>query len=506
MVVSTSLGLVISILIPVVVALVCAVVLFKAMWRVAEPNEALIISGFRHKRPESAVAGESMGFKIVTGHGTFVVPGVQVVRKLSLDLNEAELVVDCVTQQGIPVHLKAVVIYKVGDDFASIANAARRFLDQQDKMNARIQNVFAGHLRAICGSLTVEDLIRERDKLTEATRSAAGTEMEKLGLVIDSLQIQEIDDPTGYIANLAKPHAVGVVKDARIAQAHADREATETEQQAAAIRAQAIRDSSIKQATYQADVDRAEAEAKLAGPLAEATARQQVVVEETKVAQLEAERKEQELQVSVRKPADAAAYEKRTVAQAQRDADIAAAEARARQVELQAEADAKRIALNATAQATATRQLGEADASATQAKGIAEGNAIKAKLLAEAEAIRARAEALASNQDAVIGQQLAEKWPAIVEAASKAFSNIDQLIVLNGADGISEIVGKVMAQGATGLGLARTLLAKAGAKELSSNGSGLAPNGSAVSPNGSGLSHAMQTVPRDGQPRKSEGT
>ena len=451
----------------VVVALVLAAVLFRAMWRVAEPNEALIISGVRTRR-ETSVVGESMGFKIVTGHGTLVIPGVQVVRRLSLDLNEAELVVDCVTQQGIPVHLKAVVIYKVGDDFASIANAARRFLDQQDQMNARIQNVFAGHLRAICGSLTVEDLIRERDKLTEATRAAAGTEMEKLGLVIDSLQIQEIDDPTGYIQNLAKPHAVAVQKDARVAQAHADREATEIEQQAVAIKAQAIRDSRIKQETYQADVDRAAAAAKLAGPLAEAETRQQVVVQETKVAQLEAERKEQELQVSVRKPADASAYEKRTVATAQRDADIAAAEARARQVELQAEADAKRVELNAAAQASATKQLGDAEASATQAKGVAEGNAIKAKLLAEADAIRARAEALATNQDAVIGQQLAEQWPAIVEAASKAFNNIDQLIVLNGADGLSEVLGKVMAQGATGLSLARTLLSAASTKSATS--------------------------------------
>lgn len=445
------------------VVVVLAVVLFKSMWRVAEPNEALIISGFRTRRDGIAV-GESMGFKMVTGHGTLVIPGVQVVRKLSLDLNEAELAVDCVTSQGIPVHLKAVVIYKIGDDFASIANAARRFLDQQDKMNARIQNVFAGHLRAICGSLTVEELIRERDKLTEATRSAAGTEMEKLGLVIDSLQIQEIDDPTGYIQNLAKPHAVIVVKDARIAQAHADREATEIEQQSLALRSESIRNSQIKQANFQADIDRADAQAKLAGPLAEATARQEVVVQETKIAQLEAERKEQELQVSVRKPADAAAYEKRTVAVAQRDADIAAAEGRARQVELQAAAEAKHLELNATAQASSTRQIGEAEAAAIQAKGLAEGNAIKARLLAEADAIRARADALASNQEAVIGQTLAEKWPEIVGAASKAFSNIDQLIVLNGADGVNDILGKVMAQGAAGLSVARGLLAKATAK------------------------------------------
>jgi uncharacterized membrane protein YqiK len=443
--------------------IVLAFVLFRAMWRVAEPNEALIISGFRHKPADGST--ESMGFKIVTGHGTLVIPGVQVVRKLSLDLNEAELVVDCVTQQGIPVHIKAVVIYKVGDDFASIANASRRFLDQQDKMDARIQNVFAGHLRAICGSLTMEELIRERDKLTDATRGASGTEMEKLGLVIDSLQIQEIDDPTGYIQNLAKPHAVAILKDARVAAAHAEREATETEQESEALKAQAIRDSKIKQAQLQADVDRAFAESKLAGPLAEATNRQNVVIQETKVAQLEAERKEQELQVTVRKPADAAAYEKRTVAQAQRDADILASEARARQVELQAEAESKRITLQANAQSEATKMLGQAEAASIEAKGNAEGEAIRAKLMAEANAIRARAEALAANQDAVIGQQLAEKWPEIVEAASKAFNNIDQLIVLNGASGMNEILAQVMGQGASGLKFARSLLSAAASPE-----------------------------------------
>jgi uncharacterized membrane protein YqiK len=471
------------------VAAVLAVALFRAMWRVAEPNEALIISGFRSRRNDGV--GESMGFKIVTGHGTFVAPGIQVVRKLSLDLSEAELEVDCVTQQGIPVHLKAVVIYKVGDDFVSIANAARRFLDQQDKMDVRIRNVFAGHLRAICGGLTVEELIRERDKLTEATRSASGVEMEKLGLVIDSLQIQEIDDPTGYIANLAKPHAVAVVKDARIAAARADQEATETEQSSAALKAAAVRDSAIKQSQFQADVDRAAAEAKLAGPLAEATARQRVVMEETKVAQLEAERKEQELQVTVRKPADAAAYEKRTVAAGQRDADISSAEARARQVELQAEADAKRVQLNATAQASSVKQIGDAEASVTQAKGVAEGNAIKAKLLAEAEAIRARAEALATNQEAVIGQQLAENWPAIVAAAAKAFDNVDQMIVLNGADGVTDVMAKVLAQGASGFAMARTLLARAsqaGGVSATKPAAGAPPTDAPSASNGSGAS------------------
>ncbi|MDB5091960.1 MAG: band 7 protein, partial [Candidatus Eremiobacteraeota bacterium] len=341
------------------IVLVCFalfVLVFRSMWRVAEPNEALIISGLHHRRPDQI--GESLGFKIVTGRGTMVIPGVQVVRRLSLDLRESELQIACVTQQGIPVHIKGVVIYKVGDDFASIANAARRFLDQQDRMDARIQQVFAGHLRAICGSLTVEDLIRERDKLTEATRGASGTEMEKLGLIVDSLQIQEIDDPTGYIDNLSKPHAAAVQRDARIAQAQADQEATQREQEAAALKAQAQRDSKIKQAGYQAEVDSAAAQAKQAGPLTDAIARQKVVIEETKIVELDAHKKESELLVSVRRPADAAAYEKTTIATAQRDADIAAAEARAKQIELQAQADATRVKLAADADSQRTKLIG----------------------------------------------------------------------------------------------------------------------------------------------------
>jgi len=165
-----------------------------------------------------------------------------------------------------------VVIFKVGDDQASIANAARRFLDQQKMMGSRVHNVFAGHLRSIVGSLTVEDMIRDRERLTGETRLASGSEMEKLGLIIDSLQIQEILDPTGYIKNLAAPHAAAVHRDARIAQAEADRAATQAEQEAAARKAEATRNSEILQSGYRAEMQKAQAEALQAGPLAEADA------------------------------------------------------------------------------------------------------------------------------------------------------------------------------------------------------------------------------------------
>ena len=473
-------------------ALAVLVALFKAMWRVAEPNEALIISGLREHvsaadagesfRSSSAAVAGMLGFRIVTGKGTLVIPGVQQVRRLSLDLRETELGIDCVTHQGIPLGIRGVVIFKVGDDFTSIANAARRFLDQQQKMEHRVHNVFAGHLRAIVGNMTVEEMIRDREKLTMLTRQSSGVEMEKLGLIVDSLQIQEIDDPTGYITNLGRPHAAVVASKARIAQAHADREATENEQAADALKAEARRVSQIKQAGYQAEVDQAAARAKQAGPLTEATALQEVVVQETRVAELEAVREEKFLEQSVRKPADAKAYEQVTLARAQRDARIRAAEAQAQEVQLQAGAHADRVRLEAAAEADhvrleadaraeATRLIGQAEADATSARGKAEGSAVRAMGLAEAETIKARAEALAENQDAVIGQELAEQWPAIVEAAAKPFGAIDQMIVVNGAEGVSEMLASALSQGVAGLKLARGLLGNGELGPHRSNGS-----------------------------------
>ncbi|GAA3790736.1 flotillin family protein [Sphaerisporangium flaviroseum] len=472
----------------VVVLLVVFILLFKAVWRVAEPNEALIISGLG-ARTRNDLA-DSLGFKIITGKGTAVLPGFQTARRLRLDSRATNLQVNCVTQQGIPVQVRGVIIYKVGDDFTSIANAARRFLDQQDSMSGAIHELFTGHLRSIIGNLTVEDLILNRERLTGETRSSAADEMSKLGLVVDSLQIQEIDDETGYILNLGKPHAARIAASARIAEAQRDQEATEAEQVSAAKKAAAIRESQIQQAGFQAEVDQASAKARQAGPLSEATARQEVVVQETRAAQLEAQLAEQRLQSQVRKPADARAYETVTLSQAERDARIAQAEAEARETELRAvaqasqvkqaaAAEAESVRLRAEAAGAAARATGEgeaaaaqarglADAEAARARGLAEADASKAKGLAEADAIRARAQALSENQEAVIAQQLAENWPAIVEAGSKAFGNIDHMVVLNGAQGVEELLAKALTLGGTGLGLARSLLS--GATPPSLNG------------------------------------
>src|ERR1700739_4717174 len=127
-------------------------------WHVPAPDEALLISGSKHKDGATQ-------FRIVTGHGAFVLPVKQKARLLSLALREAELEEECVTTQGIPLRVRAVAVFKVGDDPASIANAARRFLAEQNRMEELGGRIFAGPLRSIVGSLTGEGVLPERGQV-----------------------------------------------------------------------------------------------------------------------------------------------------------------------------------------------------------------------------------------------------------------------------------------------------------------------------------------------------
>ncbi|MGV1005652.1 MAG: SPFH domain-containing protein, partial [Candidatus Nanopelagicales bacterium] len=419
--------------------------------------------------------GQELSFRIVVGHGAAVLPGFQTARTLQLSAQGTELNVECVSAQGLRVKVRGVVIYKVADDFASIANAAGRFLGRQEQTAGMIHEMFAGHLRSIVGGLTIEEMLHSRERLTAEVRDSLSIDMQKLGLVVDSVQIQEIDDETGYVASVGRPHAAAVAAAARIAEAERDKEAAEAEQDALAEKAAYARDSQIRQAAAQAEIDAEVARAAQSGPLAQATAKQQVVEAETRTAQLNAALAERQLETQVRKPADAKAYATRVDAEAARDARVSSAEAAKRETELKAEADATRTttAANADAAATqataiaqsrATEARGLAEAKATEARGLAEATAVRARGEAEGSAIKARAEALADNQQAVIQQQVAERLPELVQAAAGAFNGVDNMVVLNGADGIEDMLAKVLTMGGAGYGLAKQLVNSLGSE------------------------------------------
>jgi flotillin len=409
-------------------------------WHVPAPNEALLISGSkRHK--------DATQFRIVTGHGSFVMPIKQRARMLSLALREAEITEECITNQGIRLNVRAVAAFKVGDDTGSIANAARRFLSEQDKMETLVGRVFAGHLRSIIGGLTVEQIIRERDRVAQEIKDGSHAEMEKLGIVVDALEIQEIEDSSGYISNLAAPHAAAAASQARIAKAKSDMEAAEREMASYAMKAQYERDLSIKQAGYLAETQEAKARAEQSGPLAEAQAKQQVIQQLTALAQHEAELAAQRLEAEVRRPADAEAYRTRTLAEAGRDQARFTTEAEAFRKRQLAEADRDQAKLAAEAEAFRQTTLADSAARATRLHADAQAHADRAQAQGQADANQALAASLREgNQELIAASTLIENLPALVEAAARGLAGAN-LTVLNGTQGVNEVVAGLVGQG-----------------------------------------------------------
>jgi len=296
-------------------------------YRVPRPDQAMLISGGRYGM-------NGAPFKVVTGHGSFVLPFIRRANFLTLAMCEAEVSETCVTRQGISLNVRAVIAFKVGNDQESIVNAGQRFLSDQDQMSTLTGRIFAGHLRSIIGSMTVEEIVTERQKLATEVLDGSKAEMAKIGLAVDSLQIQSIDDMnTGYIDAMAAPHNAAIQRQAQIAQAQANQAAAEAQQESQRAQAEYGRQTSVVQAEYKAQIDRAQAQAGQAGPLAQAQAQMEVLAAQAELAKRQAELRERQLVAEVIKPA----------------------EAEAEKVQILAKADAQRITLQAQAAASHNR-------------------------------------------------------------------------------------------------------------------------------------------------------
>ncbi|WP_134431921.1 SPFH domain-containing protein [Mycobacterium ulcerans] len=299
-------------------------------YKVPDPDEAMLISGGRVKG--------NAPFRVVTGHGSFVVPFFRKVRFLTLAMCEAEVAEKCVTQQGITLNVRAVIAFKVGNDTESIIAAAQRFLSEQDQMSVLTGRIFAGHLRSIIGSMTVEEIIRERQKLATEVLDGSKEKMARIGLNVGALQIQSIDDDgLGYIDAMSAPHNAAIQQQAQIAQAQANQLSAEAEQESQRKQAEFARETAIVKAQYKAEVDKAQAQAAQAGPLAEAQSQREVLEMRTELAERAAELRQQELVAEVVKPAEA---------EAERVRILAVADAEKMKIQAEAAASHNRVALD----------------------------------------------------------------------------------------------------------------------------------------------------------------
>src|SRR6478735_5243474 len=302
-------------------------------YRVPAPDQAMLISGGRRWR-----GGVGAPFRVVVGHGAFVTPFFRKARYLTLAMCESEVAETCVTRQGISLNVRSVIAFKVGNDDESIVNAGQRFLSDQDQMSTLTGRIFAGHLRSIIGSMTVEEIVTERQKLATEVLDGSKLEMNKIGLTVDALQIQSIDDgQLGYILAMSAPHNAQIKQTAAIAQSNANQFAAEAEQDSLRKQAEFSRQTTVIQAQYKAEIDKAQAAAAQAGPLSQAKAQLEVLQAQRELAQRNAELREEQLVAEVIKPAQA---------EARRVKILAAAEAEKIQILAAAAASNNRVALD----------------------------------------------------------------------------------------------------------------------------------------------------------------
>ena len=420
-----------SIAVLVVVVFAVGALIAKRIRRVP-PNQALIIVG---RGAGKGVDSATDSQKVVIGGRVFVWPVLQEAFPVSLEQRQLSLTVEGVDKNFIAVSVKASVLFKVRGDEEGVRRAGQRFMSQQATLEEPLRQALEGALRPVLGSMTVEEIISDRQALQDKVVSSITPDLTEQGFQLDLVNLSDISTPgSDYLGNLGRAQAADARQIAEVKEAQA-RLTSETAQLETTERiAERQRDLSLKQATIKAETDKANAEADAAGQLARAKQDTLVAAEQRQALQEQARVAEQQLDIDVRKPADAAAYAAAKEAEGERDAKKAETEAQAFQRITIAEADL-----------AAQRN----EAAAIEALGLARAAAAKAEGLATAEATEAQAKALAEQGQAVILQQLVTVLPEIMRAAAEPVGKIDNLTVVStdGAGAVTKVAGQVLSEG-----------------------------------------------------------
>jgi flotillin len=449
-------------------AVILALVLLTALARFAKnyikvpPNVVAIISGRKHKLAD----GKVVGYRMVRGGAAFKWPLLEKVDYLSLNVFTIPLEIKrAYTLKGVPIFVKAVANVKIKGDDLSLGAAAERFLGMPPEQIQRvIFQTLEGHLRAILGTLTVEEVNSDRQSFAQKLTSEAAQDLERMGIGVDVLTVQEISDEEGYLDALGKKRTAEVKRDATIGEAEATRDAKirssvalqegeKAKFEADANIAAAQREFQVRQAQYQAEIETQKATSSQAGPLSEAKARQAVVVEEVRVdkqrtqeqisvQEQEVLRKQKDLEATVIKPAEAERQAAILRAEAKKQAAILEAEGeKSAQIAL-AQGQQEKLKQEGMGRASAVEAEGRAEAAKIEAIGLAQARAIEAQGVAEAQAILKKAEAWKEFNDAAKLQTILEKLPSILESSAGIFGavaaplgNIDKVVVIEQGNG-----------------------------------------------------------------------
>ena len=473
----------------VVFLLIALIAVFITKYRTAGPDEALIVTGSYLGNKNVHVDESGNRIKIVRGGGTFVLPVFQQAEPLSLLSSKLEVSTpEVYTEQGVPVMADGVSIIKIGGSISEIATAAEQFLGKaKEDRETEAREVLEGHLRSILGSMTVEEIYKNREKFSQEVQRVASQDLAKMGLIIVSFTIKDVRDKNGYLESLGKPRIAQVKRDADIATAEAEKEtrikraeAHKDAQKAELERnteiAEAEKMNQLKTAEYRREQDIAKARADQAYDLETARAKQDVteqemqirIIERQKQIELEEKeilRRERQYDSEVKKKADADRYSVEQSAEAEKAKQLAEADANKYRIEAMAKAEAERVRIDGLAKAEAQRAQGESEAEIIRLKG-----------LAEAEAKQKVAEAFEQFGQAAILDMIIKMLPEYAKQVASPLANIDKITVVDtGSNGENSGANKVTGY-ATNLmsSLQESLKASSGidVKELIENFSG----------------------------------
>ncbi|MEH6904242.1 flotillin family protein [Neobacillus drentensis] len=473
----------------VILILVALIGVFITKYRTAGPDEALIVTGSFLGNGNVHVDESGNKIKIIRGGGTFILPVFQQAKPLSLLSSKLEVTTpEVYTEQGVPVMADGVAIIKIGGSISEIATAAEQYLGKpKEDRESEAREVLEGHLRSILGSMTVEEIYKNRDKFSQEVQRVASQDLAKMGLVIVSFTIKDVRDKNGYLESLGKPRIAQVKRDADIATAEADKEtrikkaeaskeAKRNELERATEIAEAEKINLLKIAEYRREQDVAKARADQAYDLESARSKQEVMEQEMQIKiierqkqieleEKEIQRRERQYDSEVKKKADADRYSVEQSAAANKAKEMAEAEANKYRIEAMAKAEAERIRLD-----------GLAKAEAQKAQGSTEAEIIRLKGLAEAEAKEKIAEAFEQFGQAAILDMVIKMLPEYAKQVAAPLSNIDKITVVDtggssengGANKITSYATNLMAS------LQESLKASSGidVKELIENYSG----------------------------------
>jgi flotillin len=416
-----------------VVGVLALMTIITKMYRIAGPNQALIVIGFRQTR-------------IINGGGTVVLPLIEEARELSLELMSFDVAPqqDLYTKQGVAVTVEAVAQIKVKSDHVSIRTASEQFLNKTPQQReAGIRLVMEGHLRGIIGQLTVEEIVKQPEMVADRMRGTCADDMNKMGLEVVSFTIKEVRDKNEYIVNMGRPDIARIRRDADVAAAEAERDTAikraEAQREAAIAKAKAdqervlaetlsqakqaesTRDLEIKKAEYLQKVKTQQAQADKAYEIQANIQQQAVTAEAVRIQQIE---KEQQIKVQ---EAEILRHEKELIATVLKEAEV------------------QRRRIEELAAAERARQIAEAEgrASAIRAQGEAEAAVIFQKGEAEAKAMNIKAEAYQEYNQAAVFDKLITNMPEVVAALASPLQKVDKITVVSTGNGHSAGMSKV---------------------------------------------------------------